>query len=305
VTTQPQSEMTSSTSVKSYNPWFIFGICVAVCCIVFSQPLFTLFRYALGNDDASHIVVVPFVSAWLFYVERKKFQNPGFDLRSVTFFLVPAVCLAAAALFGTGDRIAALPLFVLSFLFFVCASFVGTFGLDNFRRNWFPLSFLLFLVPLPESLLNRFIYILQSGSAKVAETIFDWTGVPALREGFIFKLPRISIEVATECSGIRSSLALLILALLVAHFSFSKFWKKVVFVAAGLLMMVVKNGVRIAILTILANNVNPEFLYGRLHRDGGVVFFLLGLSLLIPVYWLLRRGEISVNQPVTDNSLSI
>ena len=57
-------------------------------------------------------------------------------------------------------------------------------------------------------------------------------------------------------------------------------------------MMLVKNGIRIATLTLLANYVNPEFLYGRLHRQGGVVFFLIGLALLLPVFWYLRRGEV-------------
>ena len=125
----------------------------------------------------------------------------------------------------------------------------------------------------------------------MAEIIFDLTGVPVLREGFVFHLPRMSIEVAKECSGIRSSIALLILAVLVSQFAFSKFWKKALFVCAGLLVMIVKNGVRIATLTILANYVDPEFLYGRLHREGGVVFFLIGLALLLPLYWQLRKNE--------------
>ena len=86
------------------------------------------------------------------------------------------------------------------------------------------------MIPIPEPVLDRIIYRLQAGSADVAETIFDWTNIPVLREGFVFRLPRMSIEVARECSGIRSSIALLILAILVAHFSFSKFWKKAVFV---------------------------------------------------------------------------
>ena len=60
---------------------------------------------------------------------------------------------------------------------------------------------------------------------------------------------------------------------------------------AGLLIMVVKNGIRIATLTILAQYVDPGFLYGRLHREGGVVFFLLGLVLLLPILWLLQRSE--------------
>ena len=55
--------------------------------------------------------------------------------------------------------------------------------------------------------------------------------------------------------------------------------------------MVVKNGLRIVTLSILANYVDPGFLYGRLHREGGIVFFLLALGLLLPVYKLLKRGE--------------
>jgi exosortase/archaeosortase family protein len=62
-------------------------------------------------------------------------------------------------------------------------------------------------------------------------------------------------------------------------------------VVVGLFVMILKNGVRIVTLTLLASYVDPGFLYGRLHREGGVVFFLLGLLLLFPVLWLLQRGE--------------
>src|SRR5262249_13253855 len=149
---------------------------------------------------------------------------------------------------------------------------------------------LLFAIPIPDELLRRIVFWLQSGSAAIAEVFFNLSGAPVLRDGFIFRLPKISIEVAQECSGIRSSLALLILALLVAHFSFRPFWKKLVFVFAGLCMMLIKNGIRIAALTLLANYVNPNFLYGNLHHQGGVVFFLIGLALLLPVFWFLRKG---------------
>jgi exosortase/archaeosortase family protein len=83
----------------------------------------------------------------------------------------------------------------------------------------------------------------------------------------------------------------LILATLVAHFLLVRTWTRVVFVAVGILIMVVKNGIRIATLTMLAQYVDPGFLYGRLHHDGGIVFFLIGLGLLVPVYWVLQRLE--------------
>ncbi|MBS1841100.1 MAG: exosortase/archaeosortase family protein [Acidobacteria bacterium] len=266
----------------------------AICSLAFAKPLIATLGYALHNDSASHILLIPFIFAFLLYAEHRTMTRGQIDFAAAFCFLVPGVFLAVLALrppsrlnFGNIP----LSISILAFVLFVIAGFVAIYGRKIAARMSFSLAFLIFFVPIPEPILNRTIYFLQVGSADIAEWFFDLTGTPALRQGFVFHLPTISIEVAQECSGIRSSLALLILALLVAHFTFSKTWKKLLFVFAGLVIMVVKNGIRIATLTILANNVNPDFLYGHLHRDGGVVFFLVGLALLWPVYWLLRRGD--------------
>jgi exosortase len=207
-------------------------------------------------------------------------------------FMLPALLLAAWSRHAsTAEFFGPVTIGILAFILCVIAGFVFFFGRTGARNYSFALVFLLFAVPLPPMLLQKVIYWLQAGSAAVAEFFFELSGFPVMREGFIFRLPRISIEVAQECSGIRSSIALLILAVLVAHFSFRPLWKKLIFVAAGLLMMVIKNGIRIASLTLLANYVNPDFLYGKLHHRGGIVFFLIGLALLAPIYQLLRRGE--------------
>ena len=176
--------------------------------------------------------------------------------------------------------------------------FFGRAALKNAR---FPLLFLFLTIPLPDVLLNHSIYFLQKGSANITEMIFDLVGTPALREGFVFHLAHFNIEVASECSGIRSSMALLISALVVGHLFLRTLWRQVVLVIVGLLIMVVKNGVRIATLTILGQYVDPGFLYGRLHHEGGVVFFLLGLVLLLPILWLLKRSEKPI-ETIQDSS---
>src|SRR5262249_53935100 len=160
------------------------------------------------------------------------------------------------------------------------AGFAFFFGRAALRRGRFALLFLLLTIPIPDFLLDKAIYFLQKGSTEVAAVLFDMTGVPVLREGFVFHLARVNIEVARVCSGIRSSVALMILAVLVAHFYLRTFWKQAVLVLAGLVVMLVKNGVRIVTLTLLASYVDPSFLYGNLHRGGGAVFFLLGLLLI-------------------------
>ena len=284
------------------NAWAIYLVWMGVCSLFFWRFLAVLIRYALNNDDASHILLIPFIAAWLIYSDRTKISNiPTFDFLPALPFAFPAVLLWVCSPWSTSLLPGfSIPVRALSLVLFLVAGFIFVFGRSSARATWFSLTFLVFLIPLPEIWLNRAIYLLQYGSAAVAGWIFDLAGVPALRQGFVFQLPGFTIEVAQECSGIRSSTALLILALLVAHFAFAKCWKKVVFVVTGLLMTVIKNGVRIAILSILARYVDPDFLYGKLHHRGGVVFFVIGLALLVPVYGLLRRGETS--RPGTQGS---
>jgi exosortase len=263
------------------------------CVSLFWQPLRSLFALAVHNDDSSHILLIPLISGYLLYLDRNEIQGVlAYDFIASTIFQLPGILLKLFATYSPSlNPSERLTVNVLAFLFFLVAGYVAFLGRTTARKTWFALAFLLFALPLPNVLLNPLIYGLQAGSAAVAEVLFDLSGVPVLREGFIFRLPRISIEVAQECSGIRSSMTLIILALLISHFSFRPFWKKTVFVVAGLLMMLIKNGIRIVTLTLLANYVDPDFLYGRLHHQGGVVFFLFGLGLLAPLYWWLKRGE--------------
>jgi exosortase len=271
-----------------------YGLWLALSLAFFWKPCIALVRFSLANDNASHVILIPFISAWLIYTKQNQiFRMVSSDYSLAGILLaISAVTyvwtLRSAALWTQADMLAG---YALALVLVWLSGFVFFFGRAALRNGLFPLLFLFLTIPFPTALLNHSIYILQKGSADIAEMIFDLAGVPAFREGFVFHLAHFNIEVAKECSGIRSSLALLILALVVGYLFLRTLWKQLVFVIAGLLIMVVKNGVRIATLTILAEYVDPSFLLGRLHHEGGVVFFLLGLLLLLPVFWLLQRGE--------------
>ena len=292
----------TATPPRLLNRWLILGVWVSLSVLLFAEPVYQMFQLANQDDTSSHIVLIPFITAWLLYTERKQLQPEGnFSLWPAALFLGPSLLMA---LFSVNCQNCApktrLSGYALSLVLLVIAGFVFALGSAAAKSSWFALAFLLFAIPIPDLFLGKIIYWLQAGSAAIAELFFNLSGAPVLRQGFVFRLPNVSIEVAQECSGIRSSLALLILALLVAHFSFRPFWKKMTFLAAGLCMMLVKNGIRIATLTLLANYVNPAFLTGSLHHQGGIVFFLIGLALLLPVYWVLRRGEASASLAVVE-----
>lgn len=283
----------------------VFLGCVILFSLLFLKPLVGVVHLSFSQPDASHLLLIPALAALLAYLERSTiFLCMKFDARRATpIFVVGLLVLGFTGSYTVGPKPDwYLSACILGLVFCWMGSFVLSFGAQTARSASFPLLFLLLFVPIPPAILDYAIYYLQWGSAEITSWLFELSGIPVLREGIVFQLPRYSIEVAKECSGIRSSMALLILTLIVAHFYLHRLRTKVAFVMIGLFVMLVKNGLRIFTLSALANYVDPRFLFGDLHRDGGVLFFVLGLLLLWPVLRLLMLSERD-REPRTQRSL--
>ena len=171
------------------------------------------------------------------------------------------------------------------------ASFALCFGLRAARSFRFPLLFLFWLVPIPGFVLNQIIAELQRGSAFAAQMLFTMAAVPISREGTVLSIPGLNLEVAAECSSIRSSLMLAVTAMLLAHVLLKSPWRKLLVVALALPLSIAKNGVRIFTIAMLSTRVDPGFLHGRLHRNGGILFFLMALAVISLSIRILQRGE--------------
>ena len=280
----------------------LFAFVVALTLAVFWVPLEMLLRFSFRGEQYSHIALIPLISASLFYLERRRIfsrlatQWPaGFGLLSAGILLYWFGLRHSASL-SENDRLA---IAVFPVVLIWIGGFVLSYGLRASQAGLFPLLFLLLMVPLPDFLLNRAIYWLQIGSAEVTYALFQGVDVPVLRTGLVFALPGLTIEIAEECSGIRSSMALLITSLFAGHLLLRSVWRKAALTMAMLPLLFVKNGIRIVTLSLLAIYVDPSFLTGRLHRQGGILFLLLAMALLLPVLLWLRRSErIAGGKPV-------
>jgi exosortase len=180
---------------------------------------------------------------------------------------------------------------VLGLVVFWIAGFILCFGIRAFRAGAFPLLFLLLAVPIPSGWLAVPLSAVQNGSTEVCSLIFNLAGVPFLRNGFQFALPSIQIEVAKECSGIHSTLALFIVSLLAGYVFLPSYWKKALLVLFVIPIVCITNGLRIAGLTLLSVYVDPRFLHSNLHREGGIGFFLMALLFMFAALALLRRRK--------------
>ena len=280
----------------SLKPYFYFWFFIAVSCLAFRVPLRDLIAFSLSHDYGSHILLIAPLSIFFVYLKRHQiFSNVSLRLNGKTIIagLVPL-------LLGSGFFLAsrypplgaeALTLEILSLVMSWLSAFVFCFGTASFARTRFPLFFLLLLVAFPQFVIDRAVFALQVGSSDVAYGLLRILDVPVRKDGFFLQLPIVTLEVAKECSGIRSSIALLVTMLVVGEFALRSPWRKGILVLAIIPVLVLKNGVRIVTIYLLAAYVNPAFLHGWLHTSGGIVFYLLGLVALIPVAVLLRRWE--------------
>ena len=281
-----------SAEIARRHVWF--AVFLVGTCAVFHKALATLVSYSLHDDSSSHIVLIPWIAIFLVYWDRRRiFVSTTTGFRSGSGLVLGGVLLDLLSrripLLQEGNWL--LSLSICSIVLIWLGGFVVCYGLASLRAAAFPLCFLLLMVPLPDVILDRAIRALQEGSADMAYLIFKLVGTPVWRNGLLLSVPGVTIEVAKECSSIRSSIALVITCLLAAQLYLRTAWKVLLLVVVSLLLSVVKNGIRIATLTLLSIYVDPAFLFGRLHREGGFAFFALALLLIWPVFTLLERSD--------------
>jgi exosortase len=260
-------------------------------------PLRDLLANPIRSEYYSHILLIPLVSGFFLFMGRKEiFSNLKYSYSTGIPLLVIGVLL-----YGLGwsrgqdlNQNDYASLMTFSVILFWIGGFILFYGAQAFQKAIFPLLFLVFMIPIPSILMEKTISILLVGSTAVTHMLFNLTGIPFFKEGSVFHLPGMSIQVANECSGIRSSLGLFITGILAGHLFLRTDWKKFILVLFVYPITVLKNGIRIVTLSSLAVYVDERFItQSFLHRSGGFLFYIPALFLLGLVLWRLRRTETS------------
>jgi exosortase len=271
----------------------VFLLFAAVALIMAYTPIKALYS-SNKSEYYSHIPLIPLVSIYLVYINRKEI----FAKVNYLFVVGIPVLLLGIALFLGGflwgaplDQNNYASLIAFSIFIFINGAFILLYGMQAYRTALFPLLFLIFTVPIPTALMDNIIYYLQVGSTEFTNLLFLASGVPFVRDGFVFHLPNISVEVAKQCSGIRSGMAIFIVAVLAGYMFLKSYWKIIFLVVCAVLIAMLKNGIRILTLSLLGNYVDPRILESSLHREGGIPFFIVALLLLAPILFFLRRSE--------------
>ena len=271
-----------------------FVIFVVALSAAFGKQLVGLVALVAASNLHSYILLVPVISLYLLSLRRNDLpqtssSSPGLAL--IGFLAGSAALLFAitmSAALSHNDYLAAMALAFFSFLISGGFFFMG--------RKWmaaaaFPLAFLFFIIPMPDAMATSLEEASKLASTEAANLFFNLTGTPVLRDRTIFQLPNITIQVSQECSGIRSSVVLILTSLVGANLFLRTTWRRAVLLCLVIPLGVIRNGFRVWVIATLCIHFGPQMAHSIIHRRGGPFFFVLSLIPLFLLLWWLRRNE--------------
>ncbi|MHB8711792.1 MAG: exosortase A [Trichloromonadaceae bacterium] len=266
------------------NIWKI-GVLLALWAAVFIPVIPAMVDTWLNHSDNSHALLVPLISLYFAWQKRRELSQVEIS-GSLWGGLLLAASLAVYLLSYAGGIAVIARIAIVTSLF---GLLWGSLGWAAVRVLAFPLGFLLFMVPVPDTLLSMVSFPLQMLATKISAGVIQFCAIPVYREGNMLFFIQTQLEVAEACSGIRSIMSLTMLSVLFAHLSGNGWWRKAVLILAAIPIAMLANILRVSGTGILAHFFGDQVARGFLHEFSGLAVFVFGLGMLFLVFTLLNR----------------
>jgi exosortase len=235
--------------------------------------------------DYSHGFVVPLFVGYVLYQRRHELRQVPLEPSNLGF----PVMLGAIVLFLAGTLGAELFVSRSSLLFLFGGMILFFAGWKMLRAVAFPLVFLVLMIPLPALLYNQVTFPLQLLASRLASNSLELFGVPVLREGNVLVLPNYSLEVVEACSGIRSLMSLIALAVAYGYFVEKRLWARITLVVLMVPIAVASNALRVVGAGIVTYFWGPQYAEGFFHFFQGWLIFVSAVACMIFVYRTLTH----------------
>ncbi len=270
-----------------------FALAILIVAAAFGWPLFRLVMFAAHDELFSYILLIPFTSLYL-----ARLLAPQIPAVSPPAKKWAAVCFAGGVAALAGQFLkpgSGLPdnlvWPIMAFVLFVVGSGFWFLGGPTLRVLAFPFSLLVFMVPFPDVVRIGIETWLQHASSSAASWLFVLTGMPVYHDDLVFQLPDITLRIAPECSGIHSSMVLLIVSLVAGHLFLRHPLKRAVLCLAVIPLAFLRNGFRVFVLGELCVHLGPQIIDTPIHHQGGPVFFVVSLIPFSLLLYFLMKSE--------------
>lgn len=256
-------------------------------------PTYVDLARTLWNSEAqAHGPIILTVALWFFWKQRLVV----YALPSSPVVIGWAFFVLGLLLYVLGRSQDILLFEVGSQLIVIASLLIILRGWAALRAAWFPLFFMLFLIPLPGTVVDALTLPMKMAVSFVTEHVLYWVGYPISRAGVILQIGQYKLLVADACAGLQTLFTLEALGLLylnvVRHDSLFRN------VALGLLIIPISftaNVIRVMVLTLITYHYGDAAGQGFMHGFAGMVLFVSALLLIIGVDLLLQIASQKVN----------
>jgi len=251
-------------------------------------PLYPgLLKTWLDDSNNSHGLLVPFIAAffiWKKWPEMKDIPTQV-DWRGALLLVVSLILYIFS--FAGGITVAGRSMIIFSLMGLV----LFNFGPVIFRNLSFPLFFLIFMVPVPVSVIGLVSFPLQRLATDISAVLIRIVSIPVYQEGNMLYFAQTQLEVAEACSGIHSMMAMLMLGTVFVYINRMNLAGTVLLVASTIPIAMIANIIRVTGTGILAHFYGSKVARGFLHDFSGMAVFVFGLLLLLGMYFIIQRFQ--------------
>jgi exosortase len=265
-------------------PWWQVAVLAAFSLWLYARTLVHLISQWWHDPNFSHGFFVPLFSAFVIWQERDRLRRiqakPSW---SGLLLIAFALCVLIAGQLGAELFLARVSLIFLAaglILLFLGWKYLGALA--------FPLAFLFLMIPIPAIIFNQITFPLQLLASRVAAAILPLFSVPILREGNVIVLPSMALEVAEACSGIRSLMSLVTLAIIYGYLIEKRVAIRWLLAIAAIPIAVAANSARIIGTGLLVQYWDPDKAEGFFHLFSGWLIFVVSLVMLYLLHGLTR-----------------
>ena len=262
-------------------------------------PVIAKLVYDWGiNDNYSHGYLIPPLAAYL--VWERRHQLAAAPVRRSWLGLV--VVAGSLVVLLAGLLGAELFLTRLAMLGTLTGGVLFVLGWRHLQMLAFPLGILLLMIPIPAILFNQVVFPLQLVASQAGEVALSAAGIPVLREGNIITLANTTLEVAEACSGIRSLVSLLTLAIVFGYFTDPRSGVRAAIALSAIPVAIVANALRVAGTGIAAHYYGTAAAEGFFHSFSGWIVFIAAFAMLFGIIRLLRW---LLPEPIRPNTIGV
>ncbi len=252
----------------------------------------SLFWTWINHSNNSHGILVPFISAFLVWQKRYQLRQSSVSNSDWGMIILVSTMFLYILSYAGAVTVISRVMIVFSLIGLI----LFTLGKDIFSTIKFPLLYLLFMVPVPDTIYNLVAFPLQLFATKVSAFIIQIVSIPAYREGNMLYFAQTQLEVAEACSGLRSMTAFIMLSFLFAYIMDKNWKKRILLVLSAVPLALFANILRVTGTGVLAHFYGEQVARGFLHEFSGLAVFAFGFILLSLEYLLLNKVKVKSNK---------